>query len=385
MTLAIELETKGGTYPDKRMDSVENAILKKALERFQNNRVYLKKGLRWTYNWTHFLTFWNTKDSALIDLLYDLKPYPRYIEVETTTRCNLKCIMCEHTYWDEPSRDMTLEQFKSIIDQFPDLKWIGMTGIGESFLLKDFMKMIEYVKTSKGAFVELYDSFSFMTEEQIKRLVDLGVERVIASIDAATKETYEKIRVGANYEKTLRNVRLLDKYKKEKNAYYPELAFHYIINSENIHEVTKYLELLDNLDIDIAFVQYARMLHKYPDTKHLFIEVPEITQEELLKKGKELNIQVVWNLNLPKDKPPIKLCMSWWMPFIFVNGDIICCCATNEQNRREFQRATKLGNIFEKPFREIWEGAEYKKLIDGIRKGEVPKQCIACPIFKVRE
>ena len=66
------------------------------------------------------------------------------MEIEVTTRCNLKCIICEHTYWDEPNRDMSFEQFKGIVDQFPKLKWIGLTGIGESFINKDFMKMLRY-------------------------------------------------------------------------------------------------------------------------------------------------------------------------------------------------------------------------------------------------
>lgn len=383
MTLAIDMELKGGKHPNRRMNAVEDTLVKMAIDRFSIDTRYLKKGLKWTYNWIHFLTFWNTKDQALLDLLFDLRPYPQYIEVETTTRCNLKCTMCEHTYWDEPTRDMTLDEFKSIIDQFPELKWIGMTGIGESFLLKDFMRMIEYVKTKTGAYIEMYDSFSFMTKEQIETIVNLGVDRIYASIDAASKETYEKIRIGANYDKVWSNVKYLDEYKKKKHIQYPELAFHYIITTDNIHEVLNFLELLDSLKIDIAFVQYARMLHKYPEAERLYTEVPETTQTEILKKSKELNITVQWNLDLPKDKPPLNQCNAWWMPFIFVNGDVICCCATNEGNKREFQKETRLGNIFKQSFREIWEGEEYKKLIDGIRDSKTPIQCTRCPIFKV--
>ena len=78
-----------------------------------------KKGWRYAWNLIHFNLFFGTKNPLVLKLLYWLEPYPSYLEIETTTRCNLKCIMCEHTYWKEQNRDMTFEQFKYIVDQFP--------------------------------------------------------------------------------------------------------------------------------------------------------------------------------------------------------------------------------------------------------------------------
>jgi MoaA/NifB/PqqE/SkfB family radical SAM enzyme len=102
--------------------------------------------------------------------------------------------MCEHTYWNEVGRDMTYDEFVYIIGQFPSLKWVGMTGIGTSFLNRDFLRMIEYVKSRKID-VEIYDSFHLLTKDRAKELVRLKVDKIIASIDAATSATYEKIRI----------------------------------------------------------------------------------------------------------------------------------------------------------------------------------------------
>jgi len=341
------------------------------------------KGVKWTYNYIHFITFYDTRNPFLIKLLQWLEPYPSYIEIEPTTRCSLRCIMCEHTYWDEPSRDMTFEEFKSIVDQFPKLKWIGLTGIGQSFLNKDFLKMLEYVK-SKGVYVELYDDFNLIDEKIAEKLVDLGVERIFASIDAATKETYERIRVGGKFERVINNVRNLDRLKKEKGEYFPELCFHYIIMKENLNEVIKYIELLHSLELDVTFVQFTRMLHSFEETKNLFVEVPEELIAEAEEKAKELGIKVMWNLDVPKKKPPINKCTAWTMPFIFVTGHVIPCCAGNEAKRREFQKATSLGNVFEQSFRDIWYGKKYKELRRKIRKGEVPPPCVDCPLFDVK-
>jgi len=362
---------------------IENDIKRLSLERYKTSPIYRSKGEKWSYNKTHYDTLWMTQNPYLVNLLYKVAPIPSYIEVEVTTKCNLRCKMCEHTYWKEPSIDMTFKQFKYIIDQFPNLKWIGLTGIGESFINKDFMKMLEYVK-SKDIYVELYDTFFFINENKARKIIELGVDRIFASIDATTKETYESLRVGSNYDRVWKNVKKFNDLKKEMNCtHYPELCFHYITCKDNIHEVLDYLDLLYNLNIDVHFVQYARMLHKYKETRDMFTEVPETIQNRILKKGNELGINVLWNANLPKTKPPLHTCTAWYMPFIFVTGDVISCCAENEQNDREWQKAVSLGNIFEKPFKEIWYDKKYRNMRKKLKKGICPKECRNCPVYKV--
>lgn len=338
------------------------------------------KGIKWTYNYLHFRTFYGTGSACRIKLLHWLAPYPSYIEIEVTTRCNIKCIICEHTYWNEESRDMSFESFKKVVDQFPKLKWIGLTGIGESFINKDFMKMLRYVK-SKSIYAELYDSFYFIDERIAKELIEMGVDRIFASIDGATKETYEKIRDGSNFERVINNVRNLIRLKKEMNAYYPELDFHYIITKTNIHEIPQYIELVYSLNSENSKIQFTRMIYKFKEVDDLFIEVPKEAVEKAERKALELGVRLGWNANIPQVKPPITQCTAWIMPFIFVTGDVIPCCAGNEANRREFQKKYSLGNIFKKSFKEIWNGEKYREFRRMISKGEVPMQCKNCCIF----
>ncbi|MCK5628450.1 radical SAM protein, partial [Candidatus Bathyarchaeota archaeon] len=208
-------------YEEK--SSLKPLLKKKGLRYIFNifQTLLREKGLRYTYNIIHFGFFWGwiRNHSNLIKMLNWFAPYPSYIEIEVTTKCNLKCIMCEHTYWNETDRDMSFEDFKGIIDQFPRLKWIGLTGIGESFLNKDFIKMLRYVK-AKNIIVELYDTFYFVDGNVAEELIDLQVDNIFASIDAATKETYEKIRVGSNFERVINNVTNIFQLKKKKKVSY---------------------------------------------------------------------------------------------------------------------------------------------------------------------
>jgi len=343
------------------------------------------KGIKYTFNYVHFYLLYPTKNPLLIKLLYWLETCPSYLEVEVTTRCNLRCIICEHTYWREENRDMSFEEFKSIIDQFPKLKWIGLTGIGESFLNKDFLKMLRYVK-DKDIFVELYDNFFLIDRETARELIAMAIDKIYISLDAATKDTYEKIRVGSDFERVVRNLKNFFQAKKEMKAHFPEIAFHYIVNKLNLSEMPQYIELVRSIvGEESATVQFSRMLHAFKGTKDLFTEVPAEIVQATEKKAREFNLKVVWSADTPQIKPPISKCTEWTMPFIFVNGDVIPCCAGNEAENRDFQKKTALGNIFKQDFKEIWRGERYKNLRKMLKKGNIPASCRNCPLYQLNK
>ena len=67
--------------------------------------------------------------------------------------------------------------------------------------------------------------FDILTDEIAKELIELGIERIYFSIEGATKETYEKIRVGANYDKVIDNIKRFIQLKKEMKSPIPEICF----------------------------------------------------------------------------------------------------------------------------------------------------------------
>ncbi|TRZ95502.1 radical SAM protein [bacterium] len=344
---------------------------------------YLKlRGFKFAFNLFYYHFFWCGRHPLLTKLIYWLNPYPPYIEVEVTTRCNMKCIICEHTYWQEPQRDMTFEEFKYILDQFPRLRWIGLTGIGESFLNKDFIKMLAYAK-SKSLLVEIYDNFSLIDQKTADELIRLKIDSVYASIDAATKDTYEKIRAGGDFGRVIDNVRYFIKAKKLNGAPLTAFNFHYIVSKVNLHEMLPYLELVHALSKgDNVTVQFTRLLHSYKEIGDLFVEIPQDLISKVENKARESAITLSWNANTRGQKPTAKNCIEWTMPFIFVTGDVIPCCAGNEANQRNFQKVNSLGNIFEKNFRKIWRGEKYKELRDNLYQGRFPAACKDCCLYR---
>jgi len=301
-------------------------------------------------------------------------------EMEITTKCNLKCTICEHTYWQEPSRDMSFEQVKSVVDQFGDLKWVAFTGIGENFLHKDFLDMYRYIKAKNAiTHIELYDTFYFIDEDVGGQLLDIGIEKIMISFDAATRQNYEKTRVGSDFDRVVSNISRFLRTKKERGMFFPEVAFHYIINRSNIHEVLSYIELVKSLGGDR--IVYTRMLHGFEEVKHLVVDVPPELQYEAEEKGKRLGVRIDWNANVCERKMPIQKCTKWLQPFIYVSGDVVPCCAMNEGNIRDFQKSNSLGNVFQQPFRDIWYGEKFSQLRKLQHQNKVPALCRDCPIY----
>jgi MoaA/NifB/PqqE/SkfB family radical SAM enzyme len=332
-----------------------------------------------------------TRDAglAIIDWLYRIKPdfapYPKAIEVEVTTRCHLRCIICEHTYWDEPAKDMSFDEFKRIVDQFPKLKWIGLSGIGSSFLNKDFLKMLQYLK-SKNVFIEFFDTFDLINREISQELVRIGIDKIWMSIDAATKETYEKIRVGTNFDKVIGNLKTLIEVKKQYKTPIPEIWFHYIINKYNVLEMPKFVDLVQLL-IGESKTNYATLIFftsllYFAEIEDLRSMIPEEIKNLVLEKTKNYNLYLNWNENVVSSKP-ITDCTKWTEPFVLVTGHIQPCCAINEANDREFQKANSFANLLVEDFRDIWYSERLKKFKKNIHRRIRPRICKNCRIYKI--
>ncbi len=350
---------------------------------------YLVRTGKWRMaaNFLFVCLFSRDSGLALLDPLWrrfpKLNPYPWQIEVETTTRCHLKCAMCEHTYWDQKPRDMTFDEFRGVVDQFPRLKWIGVTGIGSSFLNKDFPRMIELVK-ARNCYVELFDSFDLLDEEKARKLVDLEIDKVWVSMEAATKETYEKIRVGARFERTTENIRRFFQIKQAARKPLPEVWFHFIVSQWNVGEMLAYVDLVKELVGDTrrhgTMIFWSALLC-FGEVDDLRAQVPESLKKSIDARCAELGIFSTWNINLECLQPVVR-CMRWTQPFILATGHAQCCCAINEANQRNYQIQTSFGNLFETHFSKLWSSDIYDDFRRTIRAGKMPACCKYCRVYQ---
>jgi MoaA/NifB/PqqE/SkfB family radical SAM enzyme len=339
--------------------------------------------------------WWNKKTATF--LLNKFFPkfridlFPPFLEIEPTTACNFKCVCCEHTYWKEPTKNMTFEQFKKIFDDFGKPKWLGLTGIGSSYLNKDYHKMLQYAK-SKATIIEVFDHFAhFKNDEQIRELIKIGPDFQFISIYGASTKSFEKICIGSNYELIEKNIRRFVEIKKEMKTRFPILNFHYIITSESKAEILDFLDFINSLDTEIGEVLITPMLHSFKEAKRYAIGIDENYVNLIKERAGKYKIPITINMSAKREaeglseKPPINNCKEYIMPFIFVTGHVTPCCGQNEANAREWQKKMALGNVLEKSFREIWYSQKYKEMRKLIRQNKCPKECVLCPAYEIND
>jgi len=381
----VDLEMRGGDHPDSEMNALEKLIAEEAFNRVNSQAPWTELGYRRAYNFLHLLNFYMTRDPYKLKLLHRLDPMPSYVEMEMTQGiCPLSCVFCENTYWDEKPIQLLFDRFKYAMDQFPELKWAGNNALGDPFTNPDCWRIWDYLDR-KDVIQELYLTSYLLSPPDMRKFVDMrGLVFLKFSFDAATKDTYESLRVGSDFDKVLKNIVAFDKAKRNAGRYWPELHFHYIVMKDNIHEAISFLELIDSLGINCSNVMYSRLLWNFKEVEHLYTEIPQSLCQELQRKGKELNIPVSWNADLPGSKPPINECTTWLMPYIFPDGTVIPCCNFNEGNRRPWQRENSMGNIFQQSMREIWYGPKYtqlKRMLWAKKPMEASPMCQICNIY----
>jgi sulfatase maturation enzyme AslB (radical SAM superfamily) len=122
-----------------------------------------------------------------------------------------------------PNKDLPREQkgfmewplFKKIIDEAAQSIFdLHLLHRGESLLHPDFFKMARYAH-DKGLTVKFHTNGTLLDEEKAYQLIESGIDQFSFSFDGYKKETYERIRVGGNFDKTVNNIiRFLEIKKK---------------------------------------------------------------------------------------------------------------------------------------------------------------------------
>jgi wyosine [tRNA(Phe)-imidazoG37] synthetase (radical SAM superfamily) len=81
----------------------------------------------------------------------------------------------------------------------------------------------------------MFESFHERVPHIINNLQELGV-----SIDGASKQTYEKLRLGGNWEKINQNLQCISELKQKHNF---RFILHFVVQKDNYHEMEDIIQL----------------------------------------------------------------------------------------------------------------------------------------------
>jgi len=186
---------------------------------------------------------------------------PRRVSIEITTRCNLACVMCAHGAPSEISnwlakRDAPDAMVKQILEHIDELEMLHPTGTGEPLLSQGFWDIAERLRGRKSPQLIFNTNCTLLTQENVEKLADLPLARVNLSLDAATPETYKKIR-GASFDKVTRGIsRLVERIEKVAPQKKITLAMSMVLMRENIEEAPRFVELASQLGVPNVYFEH---------------------------------------------------------------------------------------------------------------------------------
>lgn len=162
-------------------------------------------------------------------------PYwPVRLWVELTSHCNFRCVMCPNKDLEKHEKGfMDMALYKKIVDEAsPFIFDINLAHRGESLLHPQIIDAIAYARR-QGLYTRLHTNGSLLTEDLSRQIVEVGLDRLSFSFDGYDKQTYEKIRIGGNFDKTVSNIIRFLEIKKEARAKKPFTAIEVISFEES--------------------------------------------------------------------------------------------------------------------------------------------------------
>lgn len=181
--------------------------------------------------------------------------WPIEISLGLTSYCNLLCKMCYRNYLpDNGKQYMPLEMVDEIVRQCKELDiasfWLG--SFTEGLLHPDILYIIRKCGEVHALDYWFTTNGTLLTEDIARAMIESGVTKLHVSLDAATPETYKKIR-GGNLEIVEKNVRRFLQIRNEMSSELPMLRVTMVEQDENRGEidafVNKWTGVADIVDV----------------------------------------------------------------------------------------------------------------------------------------
>ena len=234
----------------------------------------------------------------------------RLMQVESAIACNLRCVMCP---WRGITKNpqnrglMSQEVWEAIRPYLADVKSIDFTGGGEPLLQPKLERWIAEAKNA-GCETGFLSNGLLLRKDRLKGLLAAGLDWICISMDGATADMYNKIRIGSNFDRVCENV---GKIAELRSGNIPKTMINFVLMEMNFHQVEDILHLAARLGVDQVNYKQCDVI-RGEEGKGLGLFGPKETREiQQLQKSlgkakrlaKKLNIQTTALSFTPQEQP----------------------------------------------------------------------------------
>jgi len=277
--------------------------------------------------------------------LHKIDKMPIHLDIEPTTRCNLKCIMCPHSFIPPKPQDMDFDIMKKAIDEFAEKGGysIKFCYLGEPLLYSKIFEAIEYAKDQGILETIMATNGHLFNNGSLMKLISSGLDFLIFSVDSINPEIYAKIRVGGNLEIVKDNIIMIKTLKDFYQTNKPLVQIQAIPMRENKEELES--------------KSYHKYWKPYVDKIRISPFCEDYKNQKIIEETPDFFCKSVFRrMTLRAD------------------GKIVLCCGSRTDDKI-------LGDIRENTLEEVWLGEEFARIRYLMKKGQshLIEACKTCP------
>jgi MoaA/NifB/PqqE/SkfB family radical SAM enzyme len=330
---------------------------------------------------------------------------PKIVSMTMTSRCNLRCVMCDHAV-----RNVKKEDFDPLlIDQIGDFigkaDIVDLTGLGEPTLSSLFWKILDRfpaveAKSDKDFPLMFNTNAVALKGESIDLIMSSRVGRIRVSIDSPDEKTFEDIR-GTPLQNVVANAKRLVEARNGTGRVRPVVGIEMTVMRRNIDQMQDMIDLTRNVGAD--FVEFWSINEIAAESARTWlVERPGVRfcyQDELLSNydpeklsnavkaaseyAEEQCIGALFAIpgnrscttqyprsaeyytNIQWRKDSIRCILPWNELRATYGGDLFVCC----------WGPRPLGNLKTTTMAETWNGSVIREMRRDLIAGVVPASC----------
>ncbi len=332
---------------------------------------------------------------AILDLAAGGSPLPSPVEAyfEVANRCNSKCATCPVTFSpQEDAKQLSLDEFKALAAQMPELRRAVMQGIGEPLLNRDLAPMIAHLK-QRGVYVVFNTNAALLTRRRQIELIDTGLDELRVSLDGSTPETYLKIRGIPAFDRVVANVQEMVATKRERSVSTPRLSFWVTGMQENLAELPSVIDLAARIGVEEVYLQ--RMVYGfgedalaradqsiyagYRQEAEVIIAEAErrATAQHVRFRGADALSPRASIVDRAPHSEPWRACSRpLRLAYITAQGTALPCCIAPFTDAP--YDSIVLGNYLRDGIQAVWDGDAYRKFREQLYSSDPPAACRNC-------
>ena len=181
-------------------------------------------------------------------------PYPAEIYLEVSNVCDLRCVMCPRFSAFNPDRKTGIREAdpgflgsnpatEALRPLLEHALAVHVFGYGEPTIHPDFSNLLSHV-AQFDVLMDFFTNGMHLTDALARQVVELSVHRITLSFSGATRETYESVYQGGEFDRVLAGLVRLQERKREAGSRYPQLHVNSLSFDHHIRDLDRFVDLM---------------------------------------------------------------------------------------------------------------------------------------------